>query len=151
MGDRKKYNMTDVNRLSLLSTTHWSAVLSAAMANIAWSRNSITSIHRCNSTDTSISTSTSPSQASHQKNDHSPPSPSRTSATHHTSYNASSAKLKSRYSTQHQTRFKHHYKHTCKDKQDTQDKAGVYRIPCFPTDVHVSKNKQIKILLKIYT
>ena len=68
----------------------------------------------CDCGDTSISTSTSPSQASHQKNDHSssPPSPSRTSATHHTSYNASSVKLKSRYSTRHQTRFKHHYKHT---------------------------------------
>ena len=40
------------------------------------------------------------------------PSPSRTSATHHTSSSASSAKLKSRSSTRHQTRFKHHYKHT---------------------------------------
>ena len=103
-----------IHALSLLSTTHWSAVLSAPVTNTAWSRNFITSRHHRNSTDTSISTSISPSQASHQKNEHSssPPLPSRTSATHHTSYNASSAKLKSRYSTRHQTWFKHHYKRT---------------------------------------
>ena len=91
-------------------------------------------------TDTSILTSTSPSQASHQKNDHSssPPSLSRTSATHHTSYSASSAKLKSGYFTRHQTRLKHHYKHTRTNKTHKTHKTRLV-FTAFPVIVNAVK------------